>query len=260
MITDNDGILEFRDTSGKLCGCYHYTDPYKSFLRGLYTPKAHDVVSPPPSDHPHHKGLQYGLCAKDVNFWEEDANSEPGHRRIGRQVTEKLDRFDSGFSQEIVWRDDVCVSFQETRKISMQPTRSGYLWTWQTVLTAERDVVLDISAWPGPGYCGLGLRLAPELFLNKSKVTCVPPKGMAACFASSGSVVQSVTIQGTKAAVTFEQNTEVQKNVLFIQGCEPNNPEKFAFVSLGPTNGAGFTVKKSDTLKGSYLITVADAA
>jgi Methane oxygenase PmoA len=259
MNPGNDGILDVHDPGGGLCGRYHYDDPYKSFFRGLFTPKGCDVVSPPPEDHPHHKGLQYGLCAEDVNFWEEDAKSEPAHRRIGKQVTEQivaeqLDRVDLGFTQQIVWQDDrrdrVCVSFRETRRISVQPTTSGYVWSWQTTLTAERDVNLVISAWPQRGgYCGLGLRLAPELFLKKSRVTRVP---------ASGGVVQSIRIQGTKAAVTFEQDTQVQHNVLYIQGCDPDSPDDFAFVSLGPTNGAPCSVKKGETLKGSYRITVAD--
>jgi hypothetical protein len=75
---------------------------------------------------------------------------------------------------------------------------------------------------------------------------------------ASGGVVQSVRIQGTKAAVTFEQDTQFQQNVLYIQGCDPDSQGDFAFVSLGPTNGAPCTVKKGETLKGSYLITVAD--
>jgi hypothetical protein len=78
--------VEFRDTGGKLCGSYHYDDPFKSFFRNLYTPKGRDVVAPLTTDHRHHKGLQYGLCAADVNFWEEDKESDGGGRRIGRQA------------------------------------------------------------------------------------------------------------------------------------------------------------------------------
>jgi hypothetical protein len=244
-----NGIMDVLDTNGRLCGRYHYDDPYKSFFRGLYTPQGYNVVSPPPADHPHHKGLQYGLCAEDVNFWEEDAKSEP-HRRIGRQVTKKLD-IEIGFSQRIVWQDDVCVSFREERVISVERTTSSYVWSWQTTLIAERDVNLVVSAWPRDhrGYCGLGLRLAPELFLKKSKATLVP---------ASGGVLQSVNVQGTKAALTIEQDTRFQQNVLYIQGCDPNSQDDFAFVSLGPTNSAPCTVKKGESLKGSYLITVAD--
>ena len=254
MNASTDGILDIRDAGGRLCGRYHYDDPCKSFLRGLYTPKGCDIVAPPSLDHPHHKGLQYGLCATDVNFWEE--SNDPAGRRIGRQVAEKPERFDAGLSQHIVWRDDVGVSFNETRRISVQPTTSGYVWSWQTTLTALRDVNLVISAWPqNGGYCGLGVRLAPELFLKKSTVTLVPAQQRA-----SGRVPQSVTVRGTKAALTLAQNTQFQQHVLYIQGCDRNSQDGFAFVSLGPTNGAPCTVRKGASLQGSYVITVADVS
>ena len=105
--------VEFRDTDGRLCGTYHYDDPYKSFFRGLFTPNGLDVVAPPPPDHPHHKGLQFGLCAEDVNFWEESA--DPDKRRIGRQETQSIAPLSgsdaTALRQQIVWRDDLCVSF-----------------------------------------------------------------------------------------------------------------------------------------------------
>jgi hypothetical protein len=40
-----DQTVEIRDTGGKLCGSYHYQDPFKSFFRGLYTPNGKDVVA-----------------------------------------------------------------------------------------------------------------------------------------------------------------------------------------------------------------------
>jgi hypothetical protein len=74
-------------------------------------------VAPPPPDHPHHKGLQFGLCASDVNFWEGDKAHEPSNRRltIDRQQTTKLERLPpaegNGFSQ--------VATFQEIQKISV---------------------------------------------------------------------------------------------------------------------------------------------
>jgi hypothetical protein len=182
MNADPDESMDVRDPSGKMCGRYHFdslpNSPkpfYKSYFNGLCTPKGCNIVAPQPPDHPHHKGLQYGLCATDVNFWEEDKDHEPKDHplRIGIQFTKVVKWFDTGFSQETVGQDDVCVSFHETRNISVRPTTSGYVWTWQTTLTAQRDVDLIVSMWPNidPGYYGLGLRLAPELFLKKSKVT-----------------------------------------------------------------------------------------
>ena len=85
------GTVEFWDGGDSPFGVYHDEDPHKSFFRGLYTPSGRDVVAVPPADQPHHKGLQFGLCAEDVNFWEEDAKADPDkRRRIGRQETEEL--------------------------------------------------------------------------------------------------------------------------------------------------------------------------
>lgn len=49
-------------------------------------------------------------------------------------------------------------------------------------------------------------------------------------------VIENAMVSGTKAVLTFEQNTQCQQDVLYIQGCYPNSLEDFAFVSLGPTN------------------------
>jgi hypothetical protein len=259
MSGDTDQSMDVLDPSGKVCGRYHFDglpkSPkpfYKSYFNGLYTPKGCNIAAPQPPDHPHHKGLQYGLCAKDVNFWEEDKAREPKDRqlRIGTQFTKVVEWFDTGFSQDIIWQEDDCVTFLETRNVSVKPTTSGHVWTWQTTLTAQRDVDLIVSVWDiNPGYYGLGLRLAPELFLNQSKVTRIP---------ASGGGVQRVTVQGTKAVLTFEQDTTSQQDVLYIHGCEHGGGEEFAFVSIGPTNGGGLTVKKGSELKRSYRITVAD--
>src|SRR4051812_18537824 len=112
--------VEFRDDDGRPCGTYHHDDPYKSFFRGLFTPRGHDVVASPPPEHRHHKGLQYGLCTKDVNFWEEEADPPRLPALVGRQQTKSLELFrrgdEVGFSQELVWWDEVMKeSFQETR-------------------------------------------------------------------------------------------------------------------------------------------------
>jgi hypothetical protein len=52
----------------------------------------------------------------------------------------------------------------------------------------------------------------------------------------------------------------LQQDVPFTMGCEPGSEGDFAFVSLGPTNGAPRMVKKGESLERSYLITVAAAA
>jgi hypothetical protein len=227
-------VVEFRDTDGKVCGTYHYDDPYKSFFRGLFTPNDLDVVAPPPPDHPHHKGLQFGLCAEDVNFWEESA--DPDNRRIGRQETQSIAPLSgsdaTGFRQQIIWRDDLCVSFTESRTLFvLKHVSTAYAWTWRTTLTAARDLNLIRSAWAKPpaqiGYCGLGLRLTPDLFLTGTLTPEV----------SSGSAPSSVTFRGARAGVTFEQNIQMQRDVLYVSRYNSADPRDFAFMSLGPTNG-----------------------
>src|SRR5215204_4244687 len=111
--------MEIRDGTGKLCGTYHPQDPFKSFFRGLYTPSGINVVACPPPEHPHHKGLQFGLTCKDVNFWEESLAAEPNDCQlpIGVQQTTELLPLRSadgnGFLQTIAWRNDQTVTFQE---------------------------------------------------------------------------------------------------------------------------------------------------
>jgi hypothetical protein len=66
--------------------------------------------------------------------------------------------------------DEQCI-FVETRKISVEEAPKAYVWTWQTTLIAAQDVQIIKSVWEVPnycspplGYCGLGLRLASDLF------------------------------------------------------------------------------------------------
>jgi hypothetical protein len=244
--------VEFRDAGGKLCGSYHYDDPFKSFFRGLSTPKGYDVVAPPPADHPHHKGLQFGLCLADVNFWEEDLASEPQDRKlpIGRQQTGKLDLLSPGegigFLQEVLWGTDQVPTFHETRKISVNEASGAYVWTWRTTLIAARNVEIITSVWPGPGYCGLGLRLARDLFEDGK----ISPPGT-----QSGNIPTSVSFQGKGAEVRFEQAAK-QANVLFVSCYGPGGA--FAFMSLGPTNGQPRALKEGESLEGTYVVTVAD--
>ena len=252
MSVNIDQIIEIRDSSGKLCGTYHYDDP-KSFFRGLYTPRGLDVIAPPPPEHPHHKGLQFGLCCRDVNFWEESLSAEPEKNQIpiGTQHTTRIERLapgdGNGFTQVVVWHRENEVTFEETRIISVQQSQEAYVWTWLTTLTAKRDVEIIKSVWPGPGYCGLGLRLIKDLFENGQVV----PAG-----AQSGDIPTCVSFLGKGVEVKFEQDAS-QANVLFVMKYD-SDPNSFAFMSLGPTNASPRTLKSGEKLIGKYVVTVAD--
>jgi hypothetical protein len=253
MYVNIEKTIEIRDSLGRLCGTYHYEDPFKSFFRGLYTPGGKDVVAYPPPDHPHHKGLQFGLCCSDVNFWEEDEAAEPPYRKlpIGRQLTTKLERLPpavgNGFSQEVRWARDNVITFHETRRISVTAAPKAYVWTWQTTLIAARNVDVIRSAWNGPGYCGLGLRLARDLFQGGK----VLPPGI-----GSGAIPPSVSFQGKGVEVTFKQDVK-QKNALFVSTYEAD--PYFAFLSLGPTNLDPRHLNQGERLEGTYSVTVADS-
>jgi hypothetical protein len=248
----NDGTAEFLDDE-KLCGTYHYEDPFKSYFRGLYTPDGHDVVDPPPKDHPHHKGLQFGLCLSDVNFWEEDLANEPKDRQlpIGRQLTDRIDALPItqgiGFTQAIEWRTNSVVSFREIRIVTLAPAPDAYVWTWRSTLIASRNLKILTSVWPGPGYTGVGLRLAKALFQHGHTV---PPD------IASGAIAQRVCYFGQGVAVTFEQQMS-QANVLFLSRYEDQDPAAFAFMSFGPTNARELDLREGEYLEGIYVVTVA---
>jgi hypothetical protein len=263
-MSDNvDQTIEIRDSAGKLCGTYHYADPFKSFFRGLYTPSGLNVVACPPPEHPHHKGLQFGLTCKDVNFWEESLTSEPPDCQlpIGIQQTTSLEVLPpaggNGFVQEVLWRRGDTVTFAEKRIISMKQVPKAYVWTWQTTLLARRDVTIISSVWGeagncgrSPGYCGLGLRLARDLFTQGQ----VLPLGT-----KSGSTPTRVSYLGKffgrGAEVTFEQDAS-QRNALFVSSYG-GNPD-FAFMSLGPTNLHPLMLKAGQSLQNRYVVIVAD--
>lgn len=263
---DSGELLELRDPGGNHCGTYFVDNPYKPYLSAVCTPNGQNVVATRPSDHRHHHGLQFGLCAEDVNFWEEELASEPEDFRvpIGWQQSQKLERLTGiegdGLHQELSWCHEThagtCVSFQEERLISVRQAAPGaYVWTWETTLTAMRDVRLVVSAWPqAGGYCGLGLRLAPELFLKRSTVALFPDEPRV-----SGSVPASVLVRGTRAAVTFHQDTTSQRDVLYLQGCLPHSTDSFAWLGLGPTNAAPRSIRRGERLHRRYQITVSDA-
>jgi hypothetical protein len=254
MHANIDKTLDIRDADGKLCGTYHYQDPFKSFFRGLYTPGGNQVVAPPPAppEHQHHKGLQFGLCLSDVNFWEESEDAEPCYCKlpIGTQRTDTIDllppRDGIGFSQQVVWEHGEVVSFRETRRISVYKVPGAFVWTWRTTLTAARDVEIITSAWRGPGYCGLGLRLIQKLFQNGK----VLPPGM-----ESGSIPAFVSYQGNGVEVKFGQDAS-QADALFVS-YYGGNPD-FAFMALGPTNLQPRSLNKNQSLEGTYVVTVAD--
>jgi len=253
-------IVEFTNDDGHLCATYHYNDGPKSFFRGLFTPRGRDVVAFPPPDHPHHRGLQYALCTKDVNFWEEKPGPPPLPALVGRQHNQSIERFqrgdEAGFSQVLIWCDDVKKdTFHETRTVSVQKTPSAYVWTWETRLTALREgVVLIKGPWAARifdgsvAYYGLGLRLNSAFFTEESQVF-VNGK-LTSVDEALGQVGQPVALQGAGVQVMFEPS----RDPLYI------NLQDFVFMSLSPipTTVDERPVPKGETIDERYVITVSD--
>lgn len=252
--------VQISSTGGQLCGSYHYEDMFKSFFRGLYTPDGKDVLACPPPEHLHHKGLMFGLCTSAANFWEEDEFSEPNDNRlpIGKQRTIALDLLSPedgiGFTQTVLWETNTESIFNETRKISVMEEPGSYVWTWQTTLIALRDVQITRSVWGVPpycsqqfGYCGLGLRLASDLFQN-GEVLPTDTK--------CGSTPACVSFRGQGVAVKFEQDAG-QANTLFVSTYQQGPPYPggpgFAYMCLVPPPR---DLKQGASLECSYVITV----
>jgi len=255
--------VEFIGTSGQLCGSYHYEDMFKSFFRGLYTPGGgKDVLACPPPEHLHHKGLLFGLCTSAANFWEEDEFNEPDDNKlpIGKQQTTAMDLMSArdgiGFTQTILWEVNKEGIFNETRKISLSEEPGAYVWSWHTTLIALRDVQIIKSVWGVPnycsdqfGYCGLGLRLASDLFQDGEIV----PAGT-----KCGSTPTFVSFRGNGVEVKFMQDVR-QANAIFVSTYENAPPYAggpgFAFMCFVP---APRELKQGASLAVSYVITVSD--
>lgn len=255
--------VEFRNGSGQVCGIYHYKDPYKSFFRGLFTPGGKDVVAPPAPDHPHHKGLQFGLTTNKANFWEEPGAAVPNHDLpFGQQQTTKLELLCSsqgiGFTQNVLWSVNQHSIFNETRTISVKETNDSYTWTWYTNLTAAgEDVQITKSVWNDPsycspdyGYCGLGLRLAPKFFQTGAVLPSSP---------RCASTPEYVAFKGSGAQVSFKQ-TATPANALFVTTFDrklPYGPDGpgFAFLGLVPIPR---DLKQDPDVEATYVITVSD--
>jgi len=262
-ISKTADTVEFRNSSGQFCGIYHYTDIYKSFFRGLFTPRGKDVVAPPAPDHPHHKGLQFGLTTNKANFWEEPGAAVPNpdlpfgeQHNIGLELL--CSREGIGFTQKLLWRVGPQPVFNETRTISVKETTGSYVWTWHTKLTTACDgVQITKSVWNDPsycrpdyGYCGLGVRLAPKYFETGNVLPANPP---------CASTPEYVAFKGQGAQVSFKQ-AATPLNALFVTTVDRKSPygpdgPGFAFLGLVPIPRE---LTPDPTVEATYVITVSD--
>lgn len=268
-IIGKGGLLEFW-SADHLVGVYRADDPFKPHLSRLRTPAGHDLVVSRPHDHPHHKGVQFGLRTADLNFWEEQplpANPLP----TGVQHPRALD-IDApcgavaGFRQELLWAapDGSLPTFSEQRILRCEDTGRGYRWTWQTALTPLRDVELAMSVWSMPlpdgrkvNYDGLGFRLRREFSGtggNELRLDDRPAAFADALGATPARIEFTGRIDAIwpvpRVTLTLEQT---RAGALFTV----ENP--FAWISVGPSNAAPVRWRRDAIWRETYTFTAADA-
>lgn len=244
-------------------GIYRLDDPFKPYLHPMCTPKGHLVTNCSPGDHRHHKGLMYGLCCKDLVFWEEN----PGAGDCGVQEIVSTTPIEGGIRQELLWRAEKgdLHTYKETREITCMQEEDAFLWTWKTHRVALRSHRLVKSHWSMDlpdgrkvNYHGLGIRLpwmwcwggpGQEMIeLNGERVKAPDAAGTRA--RSVGFVGQ---IDGqwehTDAAVNITQSQEYGWYVL---------RDGFPYLAVGPSNLEEVDVARGQVFDETYEIRVED--
>ena len=269
LLISDESVHFFVGTA--LAGRYNLNDSFKPFIHPLNTPTGRTVSCASPHDHKHHKGLMYALRTAEVNFWEE-VSTQPGEQ-VGRQrpqgfTTVAESGEEVGFTEQLCWEavESTVPIFLEERTIRWRQHNAAIVWTWNTRLTAQRDLRLIKSQWSWPlsdgrkiNYHGLGLRFTRSfgatgnnaLTLDDKTVNFKDGMGAAprqACFTGSFDPVWP-ELPGAKASVTFTQR---QRNGLFVLDAP------FAFMSLGPSNLEELVISPGQVLEERYEITVAD--
>ena len=149
-------------------------NPYKAYVRRLYTPDGRNVLLDSPDDHRHHHGLMYAVQVGDVNFWHEFPDRHPGTQA---HVSLELLRGEkgTGFRQDLNWQSadgqTVALEDRAVRLVQAGDREQPRLLDWHTRLVPAGE---DGSAMlSGSHYYGLGLRFAPDMdrdaeFFNSS--------------------------------------------------------------------------------------------
>ncbi|WP_421725759.1 DUF6807 family protein [Bauldia sp.] len=269
----SDETADFLTDDGAHAGTYTFADPVKPSLHPLITLAGHVITLSLPHDHPHHRGVWYGLSAADINFWEERP-VRPGEA-VGIQTHEGFDSLTEvgasiGFVQSLVWtaEDGSLPTFREERRLACRfdATRPVFVWSWQSRLEALRDVTLIVSHWAHEtadgrriNYHGLGVRFRRD-FGCVFRGTTLYVDGHEMSFADAlGMVPQAVTFRGTidgfaeppTAGLTIRQR---QPYALFAVS------EPFPLVCLGPSNAGEIRLAAGDVLDNVYEFDVFDGA
>lgn len=254
--------VEFR-AGDKLAGIYRVDDPFKPHFKVLNTPAGHNTVCVSPGDHRHHKGLMFALRSSDLNFWEENPDTE----ECGIEEVLTTEAIECGMKQELLWRGEKgdLHTYLESREITGVLEGAAFKWTWKSKRTALRDHLLIKSEWSMEvpdgrriNYHGLGIRLPWMWCFGGPQAGQVEVDGKPADpLEAAGCHAKSVGFKGlidgqwkrTEAAVTITQSKDYTWYVL---------RDGFPYLSVGPSNLSEVDVKKGETFEETYRITVED--
>ena len=174
QITKDNGKVRLTAGERPLLTYLYRPNPYKAYVRRLYTPDGRNVLLDSPDHHRHHHGLMYALQAGDVNFWHEFPDRSPGTQS---HASLDLLRDDSGpgFQHQLHWQSadgqTIARERRTVRLLRAGDQRNPHLLEWHTRLVPDtEDGSLTLS---GHHYYGLGLRFVRDMdgdadFFNSS--------------------------------------------------------------------------------------------
>jgi hypothetical protein len=245
-------------------GDYILDDPVKPYLHPLRTLRGRTVSLAKPFDHPHHKGLMYGLSADDVNWWEEH---EVIGMRVGVQRVLSTEASAGGIRQHLLWSadDGTLETFREEREITCRWDGAGFVrWEWTSRLETLRDVRLTLSPWahlPETGrpvsYHGLGLRFPRSFGVDAGAARW-----------SAGPLEGADAVMGARpaeVAVSDRVDGEQDDGRVSVRIAQPTSghgvfamQQPFSYLSIGPTNLDPRVLAPREVIHEHYIIDVAD--
>jgi len=148
-------------------------NPYKPYVKKLFTLSGQNVLADAPPDHAHHHGMMYGIKVNGINFWEETAAS--GVQRPVKILKQQVGTNRNGlprasFTQLIYWLDKVdrvasdatgaLLVEQRTITLGVDAQTREVAVEWESAFevgSKAKRVVLT-----GNVYNGLGLRFPKD--------------------------------------------------------------------------------------------------
>ncbi|HOX36936.1 MAG TPA: PmoA family protein [Candidatus Brocadiia bacterium] len=166
-VVEDADIVKITVAEKPVLSCVRKANPFKPYVKELFTPSGLQVLLDSPPDHVHHHGLMYAINAANVEFWGEEGP-------VGSQVVVKEEpvaqsmrngREEATIAQVLDWRNAEGKSLlMERRRITVRDMgeTGPTLVTWESSFTPPEGAALA-KIW-GRHYFGMGMRFAPEMY------------------------------------------------------------------------------------------------